>query len=133
MAATGDPPSRAPRPPETLDDHYRQTEYRVALENFELTFRIGARHPEADTLLRDEFGPVHAWAIITPFNPGSVPLCEIENLIRLAELRRTLDERGNQWLPGTNHDPANHWPDEIAVMILDISRTQAEDLGRLFG
>jgi uncharacterized protein len=66
-------------------------------------------------------------AFVTAANPRGVQRSSAANEAAMAALRDTL-----RWphLPGEGLDPQNRWPAEPSVLVLGISRPEAEALGR---
>ena len=87
--------------------------------------RIGARSSELDRLL-DEHG-ARAAAFVTAANPRGEERPSEANAAAMAALRASL---GRPWLAGDGRDPAGRWSAEPSVLVLGISRPEAEALGR---
>jgi hypothetical protein len=106
-----------------------QTEYRVHLKAGTVTLRIGVCNSDASQQLSTA-GMAREWAIVTPFNPGSVRLCEGENAALLENFVRLLKKSGHAWFPTSHCDPTGVWPTETGAFIADIKLAEAIDLGR---
>lgn len=116
-----------------LDRAYRDTEYRIHLDDGILCLHIGCFDQTTDIRLAQMTGAVSQWAIVTPVNPRSTMLCDQENSARLENFHRMLSESGFRWIHSSNHDPDNLWPDEPGALIMNIPRIQAFRLGLRLG
>src|SRR5262245_9297562 len=87
--------------------------------------RIGVQNPELDHLL-DTHGAVTA-AFVTAANPRGEERRTEENAAAMAALRASLVQ---PWLSGEGRDPAGRWIAEPSVLVLGVSRAEAEALGR---
>lgn len=110
---------------------YLNTQFRVETPAGQFTIRIGATSPPLDALL-EQHG-VRTWAFITAWNPGSRALSDAENHARHAALQFRLEALGLTVLPGIGEGPDGSWPPEESVLVLDIDRTTARDIGSEFG
>ncbi len=115
---------------ESLEAAYRRTEYRVRAPEGTFTIHIGARCEVLEALLR-EVG-ARSWAFVTACNPRSQPLSDEVNARRQAQLLAMLSEQERALIPGEGVDPAGDWPAEASVLILDIERDEALELGRVW-
>jgi predicted nucleic acid-binding protein len=86
---------------------------------------VGERSAELDRLL-DEHG-ARAAAFVTAANPRGEERAAAANAAATAVLRASLER---PWLPGEGRDPAGRWSAEPSVLVLGISRPEAEALGR---
>src|SRR5262247_2216821 len=66
-------------------------------------------------------------AFITAANPHGEERASAANEAAMAALRASLSW---PWLPGEGRDPAGRWRAEPSVLLLGISRAEAEALGR---
>ena len=87
--------------------------------------RIGAHSAALDRLL-EAHGAATA-AFVTAANPRGEERANAANEAAMAALRASLRW---PWLPGEGRDPAGRWRAEPSVLVLGISRAQAEALGR---
>ncbi len=103
--------------------------YRAAIyEIGSLRLRIGEDSDAASSLLRDK--NVKSAAIVTAYNPESVPLCEAENGAAHENLRRATVLYAS--LPTRAIDPTGAWPPEPGVLLLGITADAAVALGQKF-
>ncbi len=89
------------------------------------TLRIGRRSDALDALLESE-GATSA-AFVTPANPRGEQWSAADNLAALAELEASL---AHPYYRGEGRDPQGHWPPEPSLLIVGITRGEAEALGR---
>lgn len=89
--------------------------------------RIGSRSGDVDRLLQAH-GAASA-AFVTAANPRGEERASAANEAAMAELRASL---AWPWLSGEGRDPAGRWSAEPSLLILGISRGEAEALGRRF-
>lgn len=108
---------------------YQQTHYRV----------FGA----VPTILQvgvasDDLAMLHAShqtdcsAFITACNPLGVITNDAANAQRQEELRAELSQQGRVVLPGIGQHPNGAWPGEPSYLVLGLTRTAAQALGRKF-
>ena len=83
-----------------LEAAYRATSYRVFLPSGPLELRLGTPAPGLAAWLAAE--GVGCWAILTAFNPLSVPLPAAENAERQSRLECRLLEEGFEPFAGEN-------------------------------
>lgn len=112
---------------ERLHDAYTRTEY--CFQDF--TLKIGHLHPGFDVWLNEH--DYLTYAFITPFNPRSQPLPEIENLARLSQFHDLLRLENLPFAPATGRDPLALWPDETGVFIFDLPAAEVHEIGRALG
>jgi hypothetical protein len=93
------------------------------------TLKIGEINSDLDRLLL--VNTAKTWAFITPFNPGSEIIADIENEARLEELKKAVV--GYKTFAGAGGGQADEWPAEKSLLILDISLDQAKKIGQKFG
>jgi len=72
-------------------------------------------------------------ALITAWNPRSVSQSERINRASQERLERELTEMGFTLLAAFRADPSGAWPGEPGVLVLGLSRHEAERVGRSFG
>jgi hypothetical protein len=113
-----------------LEAAYRQTTYRVTLDDGGCLIRIGRRHRDLDAVVRA--ARATCWACITAFNPQSTPRSPDENERRDLSLKRRLRARGIRWHSTVAFADRGDWPAEAGVFALGVSRRMAESLGRAF-
>lgn len=109
---------------------YRNAEY-VVVATPETVLRVGHKSAELDALL-DAEGAAGA-AFITAANPGSVVHTSRQNLMATAALVESQNALGYACYEGVGRDPTGAWPAEPSVLVVGISRAEAEALGRAFG
>jgi len=114
--------------PELLEA-YRRTHYAVFGEP-ELVLRIGERNADLDELLEAE--GVTTAAFITAANPGGRKRGNWENEVANAALVKSQNEAGLRCFEGEGRAPDGSWT-EKSVLVVGISRTDAEVVGRAFG
>ena len=73
-----------------------------------------------------------SWAVITAFNPHARQLDDASNRERQQNLLEILADRGLEIHPAVNRDPSAAWPDETAVLIVDIGVMDLDELARAF-
>jgi hypothetical protein len=117
-----------PLPPELLEA-YRRTHY-VVFGEPELVLRIGERSADLDELLEAE-GAATA-AFITAANPGGKKRGHWENEVANAALVRSQAGAGFRCFEGEGRAPDGSWT-ERSVLVVGISRADAEIVGRAFG
>jgi hypothetical protein len=109
---------------------YENARY-IVHDDREPILRIGEPCPELDELLEDD--GADAAAFITAFNPGGIRRHEDENNRYFAELREVADALSYEQYLGEGNDPEGEWPHEPSLLLVGISRADAEALGRRFG
>lgn len=109
-----------------LIDAYRNTRYRVPEQNLEIL--IGEKCHNLDELLLKY--NCEKWAFITPFNPESKILSEEENELRLMLLKKKVASYIVFGGEGVGID--KKWPSEKSLLILDVDKIEAENIGRSF-
>lgn len=110
---------------------YQQTEFIVSTPDGEITLQVGQPNPELDHLLND-YGATSC-AFITAWNPSSVKLAQDENTRRQNDLVAEVRRRGYALLAGRGVGHDGKWPPEDSILIVGASRTEAAEIGRLFG
>jgi hypothetical protein len=111
-----------------LEAAYRHTHYRVRTPDGGFVIRIGQPCAALETLLRET--GASCWAFITACNPRSQSLSAEVNAKRMAQLTAMLTEEDLAVIPGEGADPDGGWPPEESVLVLDIEREEALELGR---
>ncbi len=118
-------------PDPALADAYRAARYRIDAGGQWIERRIGVVDAAADAALA-AFGCRAYWSILTPCNPGSVPLSADVNAKRLAQLRATVIHAGWRHLPSENVADDGTWH-ESGLCLLDVDMTQVRELAAHFG
>ncbi|WP_181918747.1 DUF3293 domain-containing protein [Wenzhouxiangella sediminis] len=113
--------------PESLLQAFAATDYRVRIAGRELIVRPGLRQPDLDEALRHR-----SWAIVTAFNPGGTRISAARNRARHRRLLDTVGEAGIEFHPAVNRDPGGDWPDEVALLLVDITRSRLDALADTF-
>lgn len=108
---------------------YLAAEYLVFSEPA-IALRIGERSEALDGLLED--AGAETAAFVTAANPGGKPADPGENAISTEALLLAQREAGYVCIPGVGRDPRGEWPAEPSVLVLGISRREAEILGRSY-
>ncbi|TMG73650.1 MAG: DUF3293 domain-containing protein [Betaproteobacteria bacterium] len=108
---------------------YKKAQY-VVLGDPELVIRIGEPNPDLDELLEAEGAATAAY--ITAANPRGEARDAWENEIANAALVRSQTEAGYSCYEGEGRDPQGRWTPERSALVVGISRSDAEALGRVF-
>jgi hypothetical protein len=95
-----------------------------------IALRIGERSEALDAVL-DAAGSDTA-AFVTAANPGGAPADPQDNMLATEALLHAQREAGYACIPGVGRDPGGEWPAEPSVLVLGISRREAEILGRSY-
>jgi hypothetical protein len=114
-----------------LAEAYRRTEFRVADCGWEFVLQHG-EHSKVLEACHAAFG-VSCSAYITAWNPRSEPAAPEVNRAAQTRLETELTALGLPFLHGEGLDPTRSWPGEPSVLVLGISRDDAQRLGRTFG
>ena len=109
---------------------YEKARY-VVFGEPELVLRIGERNADLDELL-DAEGAATA-AFVTAANPRGEKIGAWENEIANAALVKSQTEAGFACYEGEGRDPEGRWTPEKSVLVVGISRADAEIVGRAFG
>jgi hypothetical protein len=112
-----------------LAEAYRQTSYLVETDP-PVCFRIGQYNPALDALLKKHGAQTKPWAFVTAHNPKSKKLSDEENKKRERDLRDRLTANGYRFLEGKGVGDDDLWPEERSVLIFNITREVAKQLGR---
>ena len=108
---------------------YKKAQY-VVLGDPELVIRIGEPNPDLDELLEAEGAATAAY--ITAANPRGEARDAWENEIANAALVESQTEAGYSCYEGEGRDPQGRWTPERSALVVGISRSDAEALGRVF-
>jgi len=95
----------------------------------ELVLRIGEPNPDLDELLEAEGAATAAY--ITAANPRGEAMSAWKNEIANAALVQSL--AGYRCFEGEGRDPEKRWTPERSVLVIGISRPDAEAVARVFG
>lgn len=115
---------------EELVAAYRATLYRVTIADVTLELRIGRPSGALDRLMRAQ-GVTEA-AIVTAYNPRSIPLCEAENRAAHETLLHAAQARGYRFGASEARDPDGAWPPEPGLCLLGVGREAVAELARAF-
>lgn len=108
---------------------YERAEY-VVFGIPKLVLRIGEPNADLDELLGADGATTAAY--LTAANPRGEPQTETENEIAAAALHESQTAAGFICYAGEGCDPEGRWPPEQSLLVLGISRKQAERVGRTF-
>ena len=117
--------------PHQFERAYRDADYRIFGDEGEFSLHVGDGSAVLDRLLA-RHGATQA-ALLTAANPGSVPLAAEENARSQSALGAVVQALGLTALPACNRDPRRQWPEEPALLVLDIALTSARQLAAQFG
>jgi hypothetical protein len=109
---------------------YAAAHYKVSGAPTPFVLRIGHRSAELASV--HLANGVRCSAFLTGWNPHSVPQPENINRVAQERLQRALVAMGFTLLDGFGEDPSGAWPGEPSVLVLGISRSEAERVGRAF-
>jgi hypothetical protein len=110
---------------------YVAAHYKVTGTTIPFVLRIGQRCPELASV--HLANGVSRSAFITAWNPRSVATSERINRASQKRLETQLTGMGLRLLAGIGEDPSGAWPGEPGVLVLGISRGEAERIGQTFG
>jgi Protein of unknown function (DUF3293) len=108
---------------------YLGAEYAVFADE-PFVFRIGETSVSLEALMED--AGVDSAAFVTAANPGGVLADARENALSTEALLNAQRESGYACIPGAGRDPRGEWPAEPSVLVLGMSRREAEMLGRSY-
>jgi len=108
---------------------YRKARY-VVFGEPELVLRIGEPNPDLDELLQAEGASTAAF--VTAANPRGEARGAWENEIANAALVESQTQVGFACYAGEGRDPEGKWTAERSVLVVGVSRADAEALGRVF-
>lgn len=96
----------------------------------ELVLRVGEASEALDALLEAE--GTNTAAFVTAANPHGRPAGRTENVLATTALLEAQREAGYACLAGEGRDPQGEWPAEPSVLVLGVTRAEAEVLGRSY-
>jgi hypothetical protein len=108
---------------------YEQALY-VVFGKPELVLRIGEHNPDLDELLEAEGAATAAY--VTAANPRGAARSAWQNEIANAALVELQTKAGRRCFEGEGRDPEKRWTPERSALVIGISRTDAQALGRAF-
>ncbi|MGB5081407.1 MAG: DUF3293 domain-containing protein [Burkholderiales bacterium] len=108
---------------------YEQARY-VVFGEPELVIRIGVPNPDLDELLAAEDAATAAY--VTAANPRGEARTPWQNEIANAALVQSQTAAGFSCFEGEGRDPQGRWTPERSVLVVGISRADAEAVGRAF-
>ncbi|MEM9461700.1 MAG: DUF3293 domain-containing protein [Myxococcota bacterium] len=115
---------------EELAAAYRSTRYEVSAPGLLIELSIGAHSPPLDALLAS-LG-VDTWALVTAWNPRSIPLAAAHNHRRNHALRHIVRRWGLRVFEGRGRGEDPSWTPEASVFIPGITKQDALHLATLF-
>jgi hypothetical protein len=110
-------------------DAYRRAHY-VVFGEPELVLRIGEMNEAFDVLLEEQGADTAAY--VTAANPHGRRAGMTENVLAATALLEAQREAGYACFAGEGRDPQGGWPAEPSVLVVGISRAEAELLGRSY-
>lgn len=117
--------------PPNLIEAYRAAIYEIDVAGSTLALRIGRLAPRLDQLLSE--AGVSEGAVLTAYNPASIPLCEAENRAAHENLAREIRHRGLKFFSTRARDSHGNWPDEPGFLIAGVTREEATSLAHRLG
>jgi Protein of unknown function (DUF3293) len=114
--------------PETVQA-YRETEYRV-LGTVPAVLRVGLRCTDLEVLHRAHHTTCSAF--VTACNPQGQIVSDRLNARQQQALVAEISRRGLTAIPGIGVHPTGDWRGESSFLVPGLTRTAAEELGRLF-
>jgi hypothetical protein len=110
---------------------YLAAHYKVTGTAKPFVLRVG--HRSAELAAMHLANGANCSAFITAWNPGSVARSEVTNRASQKRLESEVSGIGATLVAGIGEDPAGRWPGEPSVLVVGISRSEAERVGRKFG
>lgn len=92
--------------------------------------RIGAFGAELEAV--HQMRQVSTSCFITPCNPESVQLSQIENIQRLSKFRTEKLLQGLELINGFGQHPTNSWEAEESYLVLGITLEAAKEVGKKY-
>ena len=114
-----------------LEAAYRATTYRVYLPDGRCDLHPGVASETLRCWL--ETAGATCFAVLTAYNPASLPLDEIENRSRQSQLECELLDSGYETYVGENVADDAAWPVEESCFVPDIAVAEAMALGERYG
>lgn len=108
---------------------YLAAEY-VVFGDAEIVLRIGEPNADLDALL-DEEG-AHTAAYVTAANPHGRLAGTTENVLATTAMLEAQREAGYACYAGEGRDPKGKWPAEPSVLVVGMTRAEAQVLGRSY-
>jgi hypothetical protein len=109
---------------------YLAAHYKVTGTAKPFVLRVGHRSAELASV--HLANGANCSAFITACNPQSVVRSEAINQASQKRLESELAAIGATLVAGIGEDPAGRWPGESSVLVVGISRSEAERVGRKF-
>lgn len=113
-----------------FEEAYKATDFVGVDGSTELVIRIGQTNTKLDNFLAER--KVEMWAFITAFNPGLKLLTDEENAARHDELLAVTISGRYEFLVGYGRACVGDWPPEGSLLILNIDRDAAVEIGKRF-
>mgnify|MGYP001393807063 CR=1 FL=1 len=119
----------------------RKNNFLIEPHNLHFQIQCGQKSTPLDLLLNSVQSPIKSWALITAWNPNSVPLDVQENQSRNKKLLESIQHFTIHFAFGISPDFDKHkalslqktdWPPEESFLILGISRKTALSLGKIW-
>jgi len=115
---------------QALRASYEAADYEVVQPGAPALLRIGAPTPR---VALDEARTWRRLAIVTAWNPFSVPLPVEANVARQRLLQRAVERAGRSQLPALGRDPAGEWAPEPSLAVFDATDDDLDDWMLAFG
>lgn len=96
----------------------------------DIVLRVGEASAALEALLQETGADTAAF--VTAANPGGLLAEAGDNALSTEALYRAQEQAGYTCLAGEGRDPQDEWPAEPSVLVLGISRAEAEILGRSY-
>ena len=109
---------------------YLQTAYLVRAPQGVHALRIGVHHPAFDAEVAA--AGARCWAVVTAWNPGSLPRPADENAAAQAALAQAISDLGLDAWAAEGKADGGGWREE-SLCVLDMEAAGAVALGRKFG
>lgn len=110
---------------------YRLADYSVETVLGRRAIAVGKLDPELDRALAAS-GVRTNWALITACNPLGLPIGDVENRERQAQLAKSVAEEGLRALPALGGDPSGQWPAEPSLLLADPPAGRAEAMAHRY-
>jgi len=109
-----------------LLEAYMKTQYH--LSNTAIYIKIGALNGDLDSFLIDN--NAYNWCFISSDNPQSNLLTPEENEQQYQIFKKEMNDKGIRFWPGMGIGADNNWPPERSLLLLDVSKKVALELGK---